>query len=68
MWHSHRGASYRAGLAISDDGLHWKRMDGHVGIDVSETGWDSEMLCYPHVLDAGEYFYMFYNGCFQPNR
>jgi hypothetical protein len=37
-------------------------MDNRVGIDVSETGWDSEMLCYPHVFDAGENFYMFYNG------
>ena len=62
MWYSHRGVSYRAGLAVSDDGLHWTRMDKHVGIDVSVTGWDSEMLCYPHVFDAGENFYMFYNG------
>jgi hypothetical protein len=62
MWYCHRGVSYRAGLAVSDDGLHWTRMDERVGIDISETGWDSEMLCYPHVFDAGENFYMFYNG------
>ena len=62
MWYSHRGVYYRAGLAVSDDGLHWSRMDERVGIDVSETGWDSEMLCYPHVFDAGEHFYLFYNG------
>jgi len=62
MWYSYRGDSYRAGLAVSDDGLHWSRMDERVGIDISESGWDSEMLCYPHVFDAGENFYMFYNG------
>ncbi|MCL2589438.1 MAG: hypothetical protein FWD67_00845 [Betaproteobacteria bacterium] len=62
MWYSYRGKSYRPGLAVSKDGLHWKRMDERVGIDVSATGWDSEMLCYPHVFDGGTYFYMFYNG------
>jgi hypothetical protein len=62
MWYSHRGKSYRPGLAISIDGLNWTRTDQRVGIDVSETGWDSEMLCYPHVFDAGKAFYMFYNG------
>lgn len=62
MWYSHRGATYRPGLAVSDDGLHWVRMDERVGIDVSDTGWDSEMLCYPHVFNAGKNLYMFYNG------
>lgn len=62
MWYSHRGIFYRAGLAVSDDGLHWSRMDERAGVDVSKGGWDSEMLCYPHVFDAGENFYMFYNG------
>lgn len=65
MWYSHRGTSYRAGLAVSNDGLHWIRKDERVGIDVSCVWggeWDSEMLCYPHVFDAGKNFYMFYNG------
>lgn len=62
MWYSHRGMSYRAGLAVSNDGLNWSRADERVGIDVSEFGWDSEMICYPFVFDAGENFYMFYNG------
>ncbi|QWD13015.1 hypothetical protein G6703_01690 [Polynucleobacter paneuropaeus] len=62
MWYSYRGKSYRAGLAKSDDGIHWSRIDHRVGINVSEAGWDSDMLCYPHVFDAGENFYMFYNG------
>lgn len=62
MWYSYRGTSYRAGLAVSEDGLHWSRRDDRVGINVSDTGWDSEMLCYPHVFDAGANFYMFYNG------
>ena len=62
MWYSYRGVSYRPGFATSSDGIHWTRKDHQVGINISESGWDSEMLCYPYVLDAGEYFYMFYNG------
>ena len=62
MWYCHRGMSYRPGLAVSDDGQQWTRLDQRVGISNSETGWDSEMICYPHVFDAGENFYMFYNG------
>jgi predicted GH43/DUF377 family glycosyl hydrolase len=62
MWYSRRGEAYRAGLAVSDDGSAWRRIDDRVGIDVSATGWDDTMLCYPHVVEAGEHFYMFYCG------
>ena len=31
-------------------------------IDVSEDGWDSEMICYPHVFDHSGRRYMLYNG------
>lgn len=62
MWYSCRGKFYLPGLATSHDGIHWTRKDGKVGISPSESGWDSEMLCYPFVIDAGENFYMFYNG------
>lgn len=62
MWYSWRGAFYRPGLATSEDGIHWVRKDEDVGIDVSASGWDSEMLCYPHVIDVGDRFFMFYNG------
>lgn len=62
MWYSYRGNAYSPGLAISDDGFNWTRIDERVGIGASLTGWDAEMLCYPHVYDAGRHFYMFYNG------
>jgi predicted GH43/DUF377 family glycosyl hydrolase len=64
MWYSirSRSAPYRLGYAESADGLSWVRKDSEVGISKSETGWDSEMICYPCVVDAGGNRYMFYNG------
>jgi hypothetical protein len=62
MWYSHRGESYRLGYAESLDGLNWKRRDEDSGIDVSEEGWDSEMVAYPCVFDDGGERYMLYNG------
>jgi hypothetical protein len=64
MWYSirHIKTMYRMGYAESKDGLVWQRMDNKVGIDVSESGWDSEMICYPAILDLKGSRYMFYNG------
>lgn len=62
MWYSYRGQSYRIGYAESLDGLQWERKDREVGIDVSESGWDSEMIEYPFVFDHGTERYMLYNG------
>lgn len=62
MWYSHRGERYRLGYAHSEDGLDWTRRDEAVGIDVSASGWDSEMICYPHVFDLAGERYMLYNG------
>ena len=62
MWYSYRGKSYRIGYAESPDGLVWRRKDEEVGIDVSETGWDSEMIEYPFVFDCQGQRYMLYNG------
>lgn len=64
MWYSIRlvGKMYRIGYAESEDGLNWTRMDHLAGIDVSEEGWDSEMICYPAVIDIKGSRYMFYNG------
>ncbi len=62
MWYSCRGTSYRIGYAESFDGIRWTRMDERVGIDVSESGWDSEMIEYPFVFDHGGQRYMLYNG------
>ena len=28
----------------------------------SESGWDSEMVCYPYVFEYNDKLYMLYNG------
>lgn len=57
-----RERGYRIGYACSDNARDWIRDDGQVGIDVSETGWDSDMLCYPHVFECDGKIYLLYNG------
>jgi hypothetical protein len=54
--------AYRAGYATSRDGLTWERRDAEAGIDVSDDGWDSEMIAYPHVFEHAGRTYMLYNG------
>jgi hypothetical protein len=62
MWYSYRGESYRIGYAESADGIEWVRKDEDVGIDVSESGWDSQMVEYPFIFDHRGHRYMLYNG------
>jgi predicted GH43/DUF377 family glycosyl hydrolase len=65
MWYSIRSKArigYRIGYAESVDGVTWTRKDREAGIDTSERGWDSEMICYPCVVDAHGRRYLFYNG------
>lgn len=57
-----KGRGYRLGYAYSDDLSTWTRDDDKVGIDVSGSGWDSEMLCYPHVFECDGRVYLLYNG------
>lgn len=59
---SNPSRSYRLGYAFSDDLVNWTRDDANAGIDVSAGGWDSEMLCYPHVFNMDENTYLLYNG------
>jgi len=54
--------AYRLGYARSRDGATWQRDDSAAGIDVSAAGWDSEMLCYPHVFRCDGQVFMLYNG------
>jgi len=56
----HKG--YRLGCAESKDGIKWIRKDSEIGIDVSENGWDSQMICYSAVVSVKDKTYMFYNG------
>jgi hypothetical protein len=53
---------YRIGYASSIDLIKWKRDDSKAGIDVSENGWDSEMISYPHVFELDNNVYMLYLG------
>jgi len=62
MWFSHRGSFYKIGYAESADGIRWERQDSYCGIDVSNYGWDSEMIEYPFVFDHNDVRYMLYNG------
>ena len=55
--------SYRIGFAESFDGINWERKDHSAGIDVSNEGWDSEMISYPYIVKLNlQEYYMFYNG------
>jgi hypothetical protein len=64
MWVSVRYLSrgYRIGYATSADGLAWRRHGEPAGLDVSDDGWDSEMVCMPCIRDTPAGRVMFYNG------
>lgn len=64
MWYSIRSRTrpYRIGYAESRDGRTFTRLDDSVGIAASDSGWDSEMICFPCVIDVGGCRFMFYNG------
>ncbi len=71
MWYSYRcidgyrtnpDKAYRLGYAESNDGIIWTRKDNEIGIGRSETGWDSQMICYSHVFQHNGRQYMLYNG------
>ncbi|MEQ8414714.1 MAG: hypothetical protein RIF36_27425 [Imperialibacter sp.] len=53
---------YRIGYAYSHDLVNWIRDDSTGGIEKSESGWDSEMMCYPHIFTVEDEIYMLYNG------
>lgn len=53
---------YRIGYASSTNLKNWIRDDSKAGIDVSERGWDAEMICYPHVFELDGKIYLAYIG------
>lgn len=57
-----RDRPYRLGMARSADGIHWRRTDDQLGLEPADTGWDAEMIAYPHVFDHGADRYMLYCG------
>jgi predicted GH43/DUF377 family glycosyl hydrolase len=62
--HDYKGSEggYRIGYAVSADMLNWTRRDELAGMQVSESGWDSEMVNYPHVFELDGETYMLYQG------
>jgi hypothetical protein len=64
MWYCYAMGSggYIMGYAESKDGYKFNRLDSKVGIELSESGWDSEMICYPNVFQHKGNTYMFYSG------
>jgi len=52
---------YRIGVA-KIIGNHYSRVDSELDFDLSEEGWDSEMLCCSSIFQHNEKVYMFYNG------
>lgn len=62
MWFCSRGDKYRIHHAISDDGIDWQRLGQDIGIDVSTSGWDSDMIEYPCVFEHGKFRYLLYSG------
>jgi hypothetical protein len=64
LWYSIRSRTrpYRIGYAESRDGVTFVRKDDEAGIAASPSGWDSEMICFPAVIDVAGKRLMFYNG------
>jgi hypothetical protein len=55
------GKGYKIGYAHSENLMDWVR-DENTGIYLSEEGWDSEMMCYPHIFECDGNIYLLYNG------
>ena len=53
---------YRIGYASSSNLIDWIRDDSKAGIDVSDEGWDAEMVSYPHVFELDGKTYLAYLG------
>jgi len=51
------------GYAYSTNLIEWVRDDKSKGIEFGKTGeWDSDMMCYPHLMEINNKVYMLYNG------
>jgi hypothetical protein len=61
MWFSQRGAAYRLARAASPDGLAWSRAALPL-LDVSQAGWDSDMVAYAAAIRSDDRSFLLYNG------
>jgi hypothetical protein len=71
MWFSYRGligyrseagTSYRLGYAESADGTRWDKKPDPAGLERSDAGWDSVMVCYSNIVPVRGRLHCFYNG------
>ena len=64
LWFSYRegtGDKYKIGYGNFSDS-QWKLYSDKYTLEVSENGWDSEMVEYPNVFNHKDKLYMLYNG------
>jgi len=59
-----QGGHERVGLAVSEDGVHWKKLANNPILDVGEPGaWDSVVAKLPaSVIKRDGLYHMFYSG------
>ena len=64
MWFCARTRTrpYRLRAARSADGETWRRAPELAGLEPAQSGWDSEMVAYPHVFEQGGRRWMLYCG------
>lgn len=72
MWYCYRSTfgyrdsidkSYRIGYArASKDNVTFERLDELVNFRVEVEEWESQMQCYPYIIEHNDELYMFYNG------
>lgn len=62
MWFCYRGEHYKIGYAYSNDGIEWMRDDSLAGIELSDDGFDSLSMSYPHIFQHYNHLYMLYCG------
>lgn len=53
---------YKLGYASSKDLMNWTRDDLKLNFNLPNEGWDSEMMCYPHLFKIDNTIYLLYNG------
>lgn len=66
-WHSFRageGSGYHFIIAGLMDGKRWERLDEPIVFDPPHgpNDWDSDMQCYPWLVQSNSRIYVFYNG------
>jgi len=53
---------YKLGYAYSKDLKNWIRDDEKLNFSLPNEGWDSEMMCYPHLFKLDDQIFLLYNG------